>query len=205
MEETEKEQAKPESTPAPELKKKELPPESPLNRFLVRAMRWLLGFLVVAGLGALLVIFTLYLPLRQKLQASQAEMDQTNQRVAELQGNVENLTTQEKKTQDLQAQLDEAELHVAILSARADIAAAQLALAQNDAVKARLAISKTGETLKKLEGMLKPGEQKLATDMQSRLDLAMKGIADNPYAAASDLDVLSAGLIELENTYFAKP
>jgi len=205
MQEIEKEQSKTEAPPSGDAKNVERPAESKLNRFLVRSLRWLVGVLVIAGLGALLVIFTLYMPLRQKWQLSQEAVQQSNQQVADLKGQVESLNPLEVQNKDLQARLDQAELHVAILSARSDIAAAHLALAQNDAPKARLALSKTGDTLKALEGMLKPGEKKLATDMRARLELAFKGISDNTYAASSDLGVLANGLIELENAYFAKP
>jgi len=205
MDEAQEQNTKPEAVPAKEEKAKEPKPESRMNRFLLRLMRWVLGILILAGLGALLAIYALFMPMRQKLQQSQAEVESANQRVAELEGMVEGLAPIEVKNKDLQSELDKAELHVAILSARSDIAAAQLALAQTDPARARLALSKTSETLKKLEGMLEPGKKKVATDMQSRLDLAVKGIGDNAYAAASDLDVLATSLIELENAYFAKP
>lgn len=196
---------KPTST-APETPQvKQGPPESRLNYFLLRLLRWALGILIVAGLGALLVIFTIYRSKQQELVQSQDQLQQANARIADLEGKVENLSTFEGQNQNLQAELEKAQLHVAILSARSDVAAAQLALAQNDQAKARLAVSKTPETLKMLENMLDPGKKKLATDMQSRLDLAIKGIGENAYAAASDFDVLATGLLELENAYFAKP
>ncbi len=193
-------------TPAPEIPKaQERPAESRLNRFLVRTLRWLIGILIVMGLGALLVIFTLYRPLQQSLGASRVQGEQADQRIADLESQIEGLSTFETQNQDLKAELEKSELHVAILSARADVATALLALAKNDETKARLALSKTPETLKKLGSLLEPDKKKVATDLQARLDLAVKGIGVNAYAAASDLDVLATGLIELENAYFAKP
>jgi len=205
MEADEPQETKPEPVSAKETKAPQPKPESRMNRFMVSLMRWVLGILILAGLGALLAIYALYLPMRQRLQQSQAEVESANQRVADLEGKVEGLTPIETKNKDLQVELGKAELHVTILSARADIAAAQLALALNDPVKARLALNKTPETLKKLESQLESDKKKLATDMQSRLELAVKGIGNNAYAANSDLDVLATGLIELENAYFAKP
>ncbi len=193
-------------TPAPEIPKaQERPAESRLNRFLVRTLRWLIGILIVMGLGALLVIFTLYRPLQQSLGASRVQGEQADQRIADLESQIEGLSTFETQNQDLKAELEKSELHVTILSARADVATALLALAKNDETKARLALSKTPETLKKLGSLLEPDKKKVATDLQARLDLAVKGIGVNAYAAASDLDVLATGLIELENAYFAKP
>ena len=203
--EPEKQNDKPIS-PAPEMPKpQERPAESRLNRFLVRTLRWLVGILIVMGLGALLVIFTLYRPMQLRLGESQVQSEQAGQRIADLEGKIESLSTFEGQNKDLKAELEKSELHVAILSARADVATAQLALAKNDDTKARLALSKTPETLKKLGDLLEADKKKVATDMQDRLALAVKGIGVNAYAAASDLDVLTTSLIELENAYFAKP
>ena len=201
----EKQNEKPAPTLPEVTKDKAIPPESRVNRITLRILRWLLGVLILMGLGAMLVIFALYQPTRQMLAESQEQVEQAGQRIAELEGEVANLSTFEEQNQDLRVELDKTGLHVTILSARSDVAAAQLALALNDPAKARLALSKTPETLEKLEGMLEPGKKKLAADMQARLDLAVKEIGENAYAANSDLDVLATALLELENAYFAKP
>jgi hypothetical protein len=210
------EQVKPEKSndkpvsPAPEISKSperlpQKPTESRANRFLVRTLRWLVGILIVMGLGALLVVYTLYRPMQQSLGESRTQGEQASQRIAELESQVETLSDLEAKNKVLQTELDQAELQIAILSARADVATAQVALAQEDEVKARQALSKTQQTLKKIEGLLKPSDKQLATYMEERLDLAIKGIGVNTFAAASDLDVLANGLLELEKTYFTKP
>jgi cytoskeletal protein RodZ len=205
----EKQNDKPVS-PAPEIsrapeRQPEKPTESRANRFLVRTLRWLVGILIVMGLGALLVIFALYRPMQQTLGESRSQGEQASQRIAELESQVETLSTLEAKNKQLQAELDKAELHMAILSARADVATAQVALAQEDQAKARQALNKTPQTLKKIEGLVKPSDKQLATYMQERLDLAVKGIGVNAYAATSDLDVMATSLVELEKTYFGAP
>jgi hypothetical protein len=48
-------------------------------------------------------------------------------------------------------------------------------------------------------------QQKIVSDLESRLILATGEIDTNPYAAQSDLDVLATGLLELENAYFSTP
>lgn len=202
MAETQKET--PEAAPIQE-KAGEKRAESRLNRFLVRALRSLLIFLIILGLGMLLAIYAFYMPTRRSLNQARAENAQINQRLSEMESRLENVTALEQQKRELQAALDKADLHVAILSARADVAAAQLALAQNNPTKARLALSQTPDTLKKLADLLEPNQKKLASDMQERLSLAVKGIGGNNYAAASDLDVLMTSLMELENAYFTKP
>jgi len=86
--------------PAPEPQAEPAPvadkiPESRLRRTMRTGMRWLLGFLIVFGLGAVVVAFTFYLPARREIQRAgeakqeleskyQAEAEQVEQLSAEL-------------------------------------------------------------------------------------------------------------------------
>ncbi len=186
------------------------------NRFMLRALRWVLGFLVVFGLGAVLIIVALYVPGQQKIrqaneryaqleEQTKADLDQADQKITELERRIKNLSTFEAENQALQSDLDQTRLHVVILSARSDVAQARLALAKDDPSKAKIALSKTGDTLQSLEEMLEPDQRKVVADMQNRLALILDEIDDNPYAAESDLDVLATSLLELENAFFRAP
>lgn len=219
MDETPKNNALPEmpsAAPSPATEKQSPPPESRMQRFWARAPRWVLTFLIVLGLGVLLGAYLLYRPVANQLRQTQgqltqvqeqakSDLDEANQQIADLEQRVQTLTALETKNQDLQADLESANMHVYIMSARADVAAAQLALAQDDASKARIALSKTDQTLKDLSGLLDVEHQRTATDMQKRLALALEGIGTNTNAAVSDLNVLATDLLELENAFFAKP
>lgn len=218
MEEIDQESApvgnvEPEITKEPE-KKPEL--ESRPNQFLMRFLRWALGFLIVFGLGALLVIVTLYVPAQRKIQQAneryaqleeknKADLDQAGQEIATLDRRIDSLSTFETKNQALQTDLDQTRLHVVILSARSDVAQARLALAKEDPTKAKIALSKTADTLQSLEEMLEPDQRKVVSDMQDRLTLILDEIDENAYAAESDLDVLATSLLELENAFFGAP
>ena len=118
---------------------------------------------------------------------------------------ITSLTPLRANNQSLETGLEEANLHVQILSARLDVTSAQLFLQKKDISQARAALSKTGETLKTLETLLPADQAQLAKEMQSRLALAQKGLGSNDYAAMSDLDVLGTSLLQLENSYFARP
>ena len=220
MEDIEKEGVKPIPAPTPDVKDKESKPQpvpptdikgkepkpqkQPVGAFR-RGFRWFLGLLIAVGLGALLVTLLYYIPLRQQLKESQAEVDQVKQQVVELEGNIERFSPLETENQDLQSELNQADLRIALLSARAEIVSAQLALAKEDPEAARLALKDAKDRLKDVERLLKPADKGQVTDLLSRLDLAVKGIGLNDYAAASDLDVLANGLLELENSYFPEP
>ncbi len=102
-------------------------------------------------------------------------------------------------------ELDQAKLHIAILSARTDVATAQLALEKQDTSKAHVSISQTPTTLDSISSMLESNQQKLVEDMKSRLQLADSEIDSNAFAAQSDLTVLATSLLELENALFTQP
>ena len=165
----------------------------------------MLGFLIVLGLGVLIVLFTLYIPARQQINASNARLQQADQKIADLQNQINSLSGLQNSNQSLQSQYDKANLHIVILSARVDVANAQLALEKNDTTKAQVALSQTPDTLTKLKGLIDQNQQKIVTDMQDRLTLAVKELDSNTYAAQSDLDVLATSLVDLENTYFTNP
>jgi len=191
-------------------------PDSRLRRTMRSGMRWVLGFLVVFGLGAVLVVFTLYIPAQRKIQQANqdyldlenrynADMEQAKQQASELERRISSLSVLETLNQSLGEQVDASNLHVVILSARTDVVLARLALAKSDTSKARISLSKTHETLKTLEELLDPDQRNAVIDMQNRLTLILEEIEENTYAAESDLDVLATGLLELENAYFTGP
>lgn len=180
-------------------------PEKPRRSIWRRLFAGLLVLLIAFSLGALLVLYTLYLPERQGLDAMQSDLVQANQKVAELESQVGSLSELAGKNEDLEGAMQEANLHINLLKARADVATALLALAKNDPTRARVALSKTKQTLDAMKGLLDPGQQKTVDDMQSRLKLALGEIGTKAFAAESDLNVLLTSLMELEIAYFTAP
>lgn len=191
-------------------------PEKQQPSFLLKALRWILGFLIVFGLGAVVVIYFGLVPaqnrnydLNQDLQSAQQRISdvqsQAQQEQDSLQAEIERLQAFESENQDLQVQLNRAELHVAILSAQNDVVNAQLALDNEDANSANLALSQTSETLDTISGLLQPNQREVVIVMKDRLELAIQGVDTDTFAARSDLDVLYNDLIKLENTFFSQP
>ena len=171
----------------------------------IRLLRWFLIALVLFGLGAAITLWALYLPQRSQLVAANSEVQSLQGQVSDLQNQVKTLTPLGTTNQNLQQQINQENLHTSILSARTDVALAQLALAKQDTAKANLALSKTDQTLSKIGNLLPANQQKLVQDMQSRLTLAKSEIESNSYAAQSDLDVLANSLVDLENSLFTGP
>lgn len=192
-------------------------PKSEGKSFWARTLRWLLILAVIFGLGALLIMFILYIPARDQailanqqimeIEAqAQADLENADQKIVELEETIESLSVLEAQNVELQDELDMANLHVVILSARTDVATAQLTLAKGEDVsKTRITLSRTSETLEILGDLLEPDQRKIVSDMQERLVLVLDEVDDNPYAAESDLDVLARDLLELESALFTEP
>lgn len=179
--------------------------ESKMRHFFRMALRWVIGFLIVFLLGALAMEFAFYRPLTLQFDQVKNERDQAQQNEKNLQGQIDSLTPLATQNKSLQDQLSESQLHVTILSAEANVTTAQVSLLNDIPADARLVLNKTTTTLKTLQGMLPPDQQKVATDMQNRLTLALGELDSNKFAAQSDLNVLETSLIQLENILFANP
>jgi TolA-binding protein len=192
------------------------PPSKPTQPLRVRLLRWTLGVLLLFALGFTTAVVWLYLPMRQhatqlqrQLQQSaqqlEAQTGQSNERIASLESEVDRLSQVESQNADLQSQLAEQQLHSAILAARMDVSAAQLALSRDDPARLRLAFVKTPETWDQISDHLKPDQRKIVEDMRNLMELALESAEGEPAAAESALDQLAASLVELENAYFARP
>lgn len=196
----------PETEPADEEIEEPVPPEPELEtrgqRFLRLSIRWLAGILILFGLGVIATVFLLYRPTTDELSRARDELAQSQQQVAELEAEVERLQSLEAENEALQEELNQARLHIQILSALSDVNAARLDLANDDTANARLDLTNTPQTLERLGELVEPEQQEAVEAMQSRLDLALEGIDRDVFAAQSDLRVLATNLMQLENTFF---
>jgi hypothetical protein len=167
-----------------------------------RLLRGLLGILILFSLGALTILLVFYLPLRQELEVARAEIEALNQKTAsELQNaneEINRLSSLESSQEDLQTRLDQATRSLVLLQIRYDVTSAQLALADKNAAKARLALSNTEASLKTLEGLLPQAQRDVIADLLTRLKLVLSEMDEKTYAARSDLDVMANLLLELE-------
>jgi polyhydroxyalkanoate synthesis regulator phasin len=195
----------------PELLEAEPPPaeESKTRRGFRLALRWLLIFLIVFGVGYLVAIYTLYQPevegYKEKINVLQSELQTAQGQVTELEAQVADLSPLDAENQTLKAMHAEYELQVAILDARLDISNALLALAEEDIPRARIALERTGEALVAIDQSLQTEQKDVVAGMQQRLELVLTELDTDVYAAQSDLDVLDKRLLELEDALFGTP
>jgi len=177
-------------------------PEKKKLSFWRRAFRALLLALIFFGLGAIAVIYGLYLPYIQTSNQNTSDLQAAEQKISELEVQTKGMQPLEQQNQNLVDQLDQANIHVTLLSAKADIASAQLALAEKDANKTRVLLNKIAKTLTALSQQLPEEQRPLVKGMQDRLTLALNELEKQPFAASSDLAVLMASVQDLENILF---
>lgn len=199
------EPAEPKTTQPPE---PAAPEKAPQKRpsFLLRAFRWLLVCVILVGLGAILVLFLLYIPTRDELDTARGDIAAiSSQSEADLQDakqEIERLKAFEPQNEALQQALDLASLRVTVLEIRTDVLSAQLALLNGENEKALLVLSSTDELLNQLSNQVPSELNEFIETLHQRLELAVNGIENDDSAAESDLNVLIIKLLELEDSLF---
>ena len=158
------------------------------QRFLRQALIWL-G--VIAGgflAGFLTFYFVLYQPkaaaleeAESEVQALQSQLDTANGRLETLEG---------------------ADQHQALLEAMVDAYDARLAMAQENVVAAKSALSGTIATLKTIEDEIAAFDSGLASALPQRIELIRTNLDRDLETAIADCDQLIEDLIEVEKALF---
>jgi hypothetical protein len=179
--------------------------ESGFRVFLRNALRWLIIAVILLVLGGLAVFQFLYQPKVQQLSQANASLTEEQQQVEALQTEVASLTALEEENKSLQDELAAANRRVKILSALSDVNSARMALAMEDEEAARSSVANTARILTELAGLAGVEHRDQVEAMQARLKLALDEIERDAFAAQSDLGVLAAQLVQLDNQLMANP
>ncbi len=177
--------------------------ESFLQKSTRGALRWVLWVLVVFGLGALLIVFTLFVPARQKLDKANTDLEHANATVT---GQTNQLTTLQTSNETLQKDLDAATLHMYLFKALSGVRGASLSVAADDYAGARLSLIQASEALDLLSSLLTGTDQKdVLTAMQQSVAQALTDVDTDLKAAQPELDQLTKNLVQLEANQFPNP
>ena len=198
----------------------ELKEESRSRRFFRKFIRWSAGLLIVFGLGFLTAIFLIYNPKVDELDQSNNNLNDAGTTIAALEDQIEGLqdeinnlnsqidlltqqiTDLEFKNQELLAEQDGFNLHIALLKARTDVVSAQVELYEGNQAQARVLLESTSQTLTTIETLLPDDLKDVVAPLQNRLELAIGEIEDDPETAIADLAILAGDLLEIENALF---
>jgi len=185
---------------SPELE--EPKPESKARVFFRKLFRLTLGFLIIFGIGFAVAAYTIYKPAVAEQNRTVGELEDAQAQITDLGAQISTLQSAAVESDAKLAVQSNFELHVAVLNARVDVANASLMIVEDNAAGALLALEKTDETLTRIKSLMPVEQGEVVTSMQQRLELVLTEIAENPYAAGSDLNVLSTDLLGLEDATF---
>lgn len=194
--------------------------ESKFKKAVRTGFRWLMGLLIVFGIGFLTAVFTLYQPARRSIDGHQLALTEANNQTAGFEAGISELNNEiaglegyakeledtiaglEGDKLDLFTQLDQKDIRVQLLKTRLDIAASTLALKKDDFGESLDRLESVGEQLASLEMVIDETKVDDVKSMQQRLELIISELVGDPVSAESDMAILAANLVQLENDLF---
>jgi hypothetical protein len=174
--------------------------------FLRKLLWWAAGVAGIFAIGVLAIWIVRVSPLQKELAATQAALEEVQAEAEALQDDYDEQldinTDLEARNEDLQQQLTVTQADQQLLRALADVSAARVALAEDDVVTAKAALSGTMKKLEALQDLLPEEVQATVQGMIARLELALNEIDQDTFAATNDLEVLWTNLQALEASLF---
>jgi len=187
----------------------EVPPEkkglSRARKIWRRILVWLVVIAIAFAGGFFLDTILRYQPEQERSAALQNDLDDRQMEIIDLEAEIDRLTALEEENTALTAENEQVNIHLVLLSARAGVADASLAVEQDRKADARLALNKVGTTLETLRSLLDPDEAEVVDNMIQRYELILVELEDDAVTLQTDLGLLAVKLQTLENTLFAAP
>jgi len=146
-----------------------------------------------------------YQPQKELVKVLKGDISDASDQIISLETEIDRLGEFEEDNIKLTEQVKEITTHITLLSARAAVADASLAVEQDRQADAKLALDKVGSTLDALKGMLNTDQAEVVENMIQRHNLIMIELAGDGYTVQTDLELLSSKLNTLEATLFASP
>jgi len=183
----------------------ETPQDGKSRNIFRRILIWLV-VIVMAFAGGFFVDAQLrYQPERQKNRQLQTDLNAAEERVRDLEDEVQRLSVFEERNQELREEIHNLETHLILISTQNAVADSMLAFSRDNLADTKLALDRVGRNLTKLTEMLNEDQVEVVENMQQRHDLIMEELERDSSAAISDLEVLASKLESLENSLFAAP
>jgi len=192
-----------ESVEGLEKPKKETPSKARMiwRKFLV----WMVVIAVAFAGGFFFDTAFRYQPQVKLVEALKGDISASNDQILALEDEIDRLSMFEEDNIKLNEQVQQITTHITLLSAKAAVADASLAVEQEREADAKLALDKVGSTLEALKGMLNADQGEVVENMIQRHNLIVIELAGDGYTVQTDLELLSNKLNNLEATLFASP
>ena len=170
-----------------------------------RILIWLVVIALAFAGGFFVDAVLRYQPEKAKVADLTEEITSAQTEITTLEEEIDRLSVFEEHNVSLTEEIADITIHITILSARAAVADATLALEQSRIAEAKLALDKVGSTLEALKTMLNDDQVEVVVNMLQRHQLILIELEDDSFSAQTDLGVLASKLNALENTLFASP
>jgi len=181
-----------------------LEPEAPRPGLLRKILIWAVAILLVFGLGVGATWLTQVQPQRDRVANLESRAADAEAQVGELQAEVTRLSPFESESETLRAQLTHISQHLDLLYVLVDVTSAQLAMAQEDTIAAKAALSGTDIRLGSLGSTLGAAEASTVRGLRERLALVLEEVETDEFAARRDLEILANNLLSLERSLFGE-
>lgn len=214
MQDQEDQVLQPESpTPVPEIKPGPVVPPSlesdseetaKSSRTLRKVLLWAVGLVIVFAVGVMLVWTLQVRPQAAQIASQQSEILTAKEQTELLSEEVQGLRPLAEQNTQLREELSSAKAHLDLLNVLVDVTTAQLALAQEDVIAARAALTGTIARVRALESTLEGADADAVSEMSGRLQLVLEELESDSFAARRDLEILANNLLALERVLFGE-
>jgi len=195
-----------ESGESPSKEKPEKQEQTKTQKFIQKALIWLIVIVITFGSGILLDHFLRYIPLKQDLDQAQSEIQALNENMVELEGQIEQLRPQleaaNARISSLEEDLKMANARAQLYRVLASVNNARLDIFQEDLEAAQIDLAQTEEQLQELAPVIEEENPELALSLLRRLELIIDGLERDPETASIDLELFTKDLLALENLLF---
>lgn len=183
--------------------KKEKPSKARMiwRKFLI----WMVVIAVAFAGGFFFDTAFRYQPQVELVKVIKEDLSSANDQILSLEAEIERLGEFEDENIRLTEEIQNITTHITLLSVRAAVADASLAVEQERTADAKLALDKVGSTLDALKGMLNADQAEVVENMIQRHNLIMIELEGDGYTVRTDLELLAGKLNTLEATLFASP
>jgi len=186
--------------PAPEKKKL-----SKARLIYRRILVWLVVITLAFAGGFFLDTILRFQPEKTLVESLRVDLEKSAAEIISLEGDIEKLNLFKDQNTALLEEINQVTIHITLLSARAAVADARLALEQDRKADTVLALDKLGSTLEMLTTLVNEDQAEVVETMIQRQKLIVFELDEDSFSAQSDLEVLAARLSALENNLFATP
>jgi len=185
--------------------KKQKPPTGRMDRakgFVRKVLMWVFGLIGVFALG----VGTAYVVMVRGLQTEKDDLQSQVEALQAEQATIEDTIRAQcdAEMEDVQAAVDEANLHVQLVNALVDVSSARVALGQDDLVGIRAALAGTDDRLANLREGLGTDGTAAVQALRDQLAGLLDNLGGDTLSLDQELERFASNLLALERSLFSE-